>query len=261
MEKNYSFGKCVSVSEHEFFLEEGIKDFMTNIIQMQTKNMICIGADSWNTNPINNHHIQKIFVNKKHPIIVASAGENAKKYENGNIITIKDIIENIIKTYDGTNIEMILKKLEISTKNFLKDMNIPDNKMSVFVQYFVCYMENKKIVMKRLECYKYREYDLLNNAVIIGPLFKILENSFINPDFNCFGKYSNEFNQKYLKYKVKDGPNMHKLMKSYVNQHIERDKRANKNKEKRTVGGDIYVATMNIEGNIKTYINGIEKEF
>ena len=37
---------------------------MTSIIGMQTKKSICIGADSWNTNPRDNHFIQKLFVNK-----------------------------------------------------------------------------------------------------------------------------------------------------------------------------------------------------
>ena len=72
---------------------------MTSIIGMQTKKSICIGADSWNTNPRDNHFIQKLFVNKDKSVVIASAGDNSKSYDDFNIIYVKDIITELLNAY------------------------------------------------------------------------------------------------------------------------------------------------------------------
>lgn len=252
MEESYSIGECVSTSVYESYLRERTRDFMTCLIQMKTKNMVCVGADSWNTN-LDNHHIQKIFVNKQYPIIIASAGENGKKYDNSDkVITIQQIVEGILKKYDGNNIETILEMLEVATKDFLRDMKIPNDRLSVFVQYYVCYIEKGEFVTKRLECVKDNQYDFEPKCITLSSIF-------INPNLNCLGKYKDYFNKKYLNCTVKNSPNMHEIMKNYVNQHIKKDKKESRGRK--TVGGAIYVATMSKEGIIKTYINGVEKDF
>lgn len=243
---------------------------MTSIIGMKSASKICVGADSWNTNSINNHFLQKIFVDKDKKIIVASAGDNSKSYDGGkNVLYIKDLINQLFK--NSISFQDFYENLINKTKSFLEDMDISNG--ARFIQYYIAWIENNNIQTKRIEIKKTNGQQIVNNEKIILKEMNTNQNYYMymidftndnNPSFACLGTYASIFNsRKNNLYRIpKDTDNMKKIVLNKIKQQMQMNQKMYKKKDApKAIGNNIYVVEMNSLGDIKTYIDGEEKQF
>ncbi len=242
---------------------------MTSIIGMQTKKSICIGADSWNTNPRDNHFIQKLFVNKDKSVVIASAGDNSKSYDDYNIIYVKDIITELLNAY--TSFDVLYNNLILKSAEFLEDMDIEDR--AKFIQYYIAWIDEGKIKTMRVEIKKVKEAQLIKNENLVLNEIGTSKEYYMyiidftkegNPAFNCIGTYAELFNtnKRHIKKIPKETDNIQKIVFNKIRQQIQKNDREKKNnKADKTIGNPIYEVYMDIQGNVCTYMNGVEENF
>ena len=131
------------------------KNNMTCLINVKNDKYACLAADTWNTNP-NNHYIQKIVCDQEKQIMIGSAGQNSAKYQNGLELKVLDFMNSFVKFYDGNNYAIAKKILIMTTEKFLMEMNLPESKKNICVQYIINYIKDNRIYQDLIEIIKMR---------------------------------------------------------------------------------------------------------
>lgn len=181
---------------NHFFLSEGInadrrdRREMTCLIHAKCDGGILIASDSWNTNPTN-HYIQKMTCNKKHPCIIASAGENSARYDDGHIVYVMDFMKEFVESFNGMNMGQCIDVLYDRTYQFLNDM-ILGHKSERVVQYFVDYYDENTKQIKSWALFMVKNHEGVNDYNMTR---------YVNMNFTSYGTYMQYINTKYIKTK------------------------------------------------------------
>lgn len=205
-------------------------------------NIAYIGADSRETMGFGNYNdnFQKLFINRKLKMIWSMTG--VIKYKGLNYVNIvNEILNN-------------------------SDMNIIDK------------LESIKIIMNAVTCHQYKECDLKEDVIFDLFVLTLENNKLRYYIFESKNGYTPHYGQQCFENFHIESSGVHTNMKNNISPLqldtlqeremvneitclIEDVIQASKKDPIQTVGGDIYVATMDNEGHINTYINGVEKEF
>lgn len=215
---------------------------MTSIINLKNNNINLVASDSWSRNGSDNpkdHFINKIVVNSKHPMIIGQSGENSKR-ENGTIVYLNKIMQDICNEYNGRNPEETQKTLIKSTVKYLQNLKIEPYRERV-IQYYVVYFD---------ECSK----ETKNNTI------EILKNTngiFVNTyddkyQIYSFGYLSEEFNADYRDFDFTSFTDSELLALAYqrINELIAKEETKNIPIKNRKVGGPIQWAYITNSGDI-----------
>lgn len=162
---------------------------MTCLIHAKNKTDTIVVSDSWNTNPKNNHLIQKIVFNEQFPCIIGHAGDNEIKYNNGTSISVLSFMNEFVNTYNGNNITECINTLQSKSYKFIYDMNL-DDMYERLVQYFIVYYDN---IAKTVESIS---LEIVKNT---NGIHSYVLNDKINLNFTAFGRYWPDINAKYKK--------------------------------------------------------------
>ena len=212
---------------------------MTRLIHAQNKNMTIVASDSWNTNPKDNHMVQKIIVNPNHPLIIGSAGCNEKQYPNGSSIKILDIMKTCCKSYDGKNMEECLSQLKQATLSFLDDIKVSLGE-DEFVQYFIVYYDKNEIKSLAVEFIK-------SNFTNYKPVAYNKTNIF-NMKYASFGVNYHDENFDLILSPKKSVNDLKEAVFSDIQRYIDDD--SIKPVDKRRVGGPIQWASISKDGTL-----------
>ena len=221
------------------YMHEERKNSMSFNYFMLNKDFIILGSDSRESyqNDTYDDNRQKTFVNKDLKLCWSFTG--LTKIDGIDCIDIINIILNsksdiIIKLQFIENI-LCYQTLQYFNK-YQKD--------SIF-DLFVAENSNNKINVYVLE---------VKNGISITKKNRVYYQGEITPNL-ASGVHTDmikDINYRNMQDKLKAPKELDRLIHLVMNESEKTDK---------TVGGDIYVVAMDNNGNIKTYINGVEKAF
>lgn len=232
---------------------------MTCLIHAKNRDKILIASDSWNKfNGEPNrakHLIKKICVNKKYPLIIASAGENGIKYFNGRTYYIYDMMNDFCNEYNGQNFNDCFNKLTNKTSQILNDLlflSKEDNIQNGYpahkvVQYFISYYDinTHNIISEVYEFIRYK-----NSQTFLNENVKKM-----NVFFSSFGTYAQDINYKYANVNIDSYPNslLEKEVFKVIDNFIQNEKY--KFIDDISIGGPIQWAIIYNNGKLKTNLD------
>lgn len=208
------------------------------------ENKVFLGADSRETNidKTYNDNFRKIFINRKEKMIWSMTG--LIKTNNLNYVNLVNNVLNEPNVPFSDKFNIIESLMNGATDLTYKQNLFKDSRFNLIINFinnnnlwiYVFESLNGNTIIKRTNSAPY----YIATGVHADKIHKLGKNDMLWND--ALLNFTDEV-----------------VVKEITN-HINSIKRLN-TYESKTVGGDICVATMDINGNIKTYINNIEKEF
>lgn len=214
---------------------------MTCLVHARCKEGVLVASDSWNTNP-SNHYIQKMTYNKRYPCVIASAGENSARYDNGDNVYVLDFMKEFVDSYNGMNIKQCIDALYQNTYAFLNDM-ILGHKNERVVQYFLDYYDKNTEEIKSLALSMVKNHEGIKAYNITN---------YLNMNFTSYGTYLQYINVKYRNIKLASRQEVFDVIKQWC--EFEKDIPDNQ----RCVGGPMQYIYMSKTGEIESQIPEFE---
>lgn len=230
-------------------LKEG--EFMTRVCASASHSKLYVSVDSLYTNTLNHTtSINNIKLSYNNNIIVALLGISELFTAMGKI-SIKDIIQDFLNTHQKSNLETLYNLQEemvkiCNTFKFTKPCLIlymwkQDNKFYMYY-YDVSYSYTSQFGEK---------------TIINSPLKPVSESNLKFYEFtNYFINAGDglQYNPTILKLEIDNELNLFDFTAGHVQQAVLDDSIP-------TVGGPVYTITLDLKGNIETYINGKRSEW